>query len=142
MSLDPLGLLNFSSPLRAAQVRSLLRVSLTSECGETWIQDRYELLGGDISSYRGQQGTFDWAKLDNLNIGEKPYYLVFEYMYQKYMQSGNLDSKINFGKMLSKLGCVKGTKKINGKMTVVYVGIRSSYKPEVVNDDIDFVNDD
>jgi len=63
-------------------------------------------------------------------------------MYQKYMQSGNLDSKINFGKMLSKLGCVKGREKINSKVNVVYVGIRSSYKPEVVNDDIDFVNDD
>jgi len=44
--------------------------------------------------------------------------------------------------MLSKLGCVKAQKKINGKMTVMYVGIRSSYKPEVVNDDNDFVNDD
>jgi len=104
------------------------------ECGETWIQDRYELLGGDIDSFRGQQGTFEWAKLDNLNIGEKPYYLVFEYMYQKYMQSGNLDSKKNFGMMLRKLGCVKGTKNINGKMTFVYVGIRSAYKPDVVND--------
>ena len=104
------------------------------ECGETWIQDRYELLGGNLDCFRGQQGTFDWAKLDNLNIGEKPYYLVFDYMYQKYMQSGNLESKINFGKMLSKLGCVKGKKRINGKVNVVYVGIRSSYKPEVVHD--------
>ena len=81
------------------------------ERGETWIQDRYELLGGDMNFFRGQQGTFDWAKLDNLNIGEKPYYLVFEYIYQKYMQSGNLDSKINFGKMLSKMGCAKAQKK-------------------------------
>jgi len=85
------------------------------ECGETWIQDRYELLGGDIDSYRGAQGTFDWVKLDNLNIGEKPYYLVFEYMYQNNMQCGNLASKKNFAMMLSKLGCVKGTKKSMGK---------------------------
>ena len=104
------------------------------ECGETWIQDRYELLDGDLNSFRGEKGTFEWAKFDNHNIGEKPYYLVSAYIYQKYLQSGNQDSKINFGKMLSKLGCVKAQKKINGKMTVVYVGIRSSYKPEVVND--------
>ena len=107
------------------------------ECGETWIQDRYELLGGDIDSFRGEQGTFEWAKLDNLNIGEKPYWLVFEYIYQKYLQSGNLDSKKNFRMMLHKLGCVKGTNKINGKATVVYVGIRSAYKPDkpdIVND--------
>jgi len=94
------------------------------EGGEAWIQDRYELLGGDLDCFRGQQGTFEWDKLDNQNIGEEPYYLVFDYMYQKYIQSGNMESKINFGKMLSKLGCVKGKKRINGKVNVVYVGIR------------------
>ena len=38
------------------------------ECGETWIQYRYELLGGDFNSFRGEQGTFDWFKLDNMNM--------------------------------------------------------------------------
>jgi hypothetical protein len=100
------------------------------------------LLGVDISRFPGEQGTFDRVKLDNLNIGEQPYYLVFEYMYQKYLLSGNLDSKINFGKMLKKLGCIQARKTINGKVNVVYVGIRSSYRPEVVNDHDNFVNDD
>ena len=108
------------------------------ECGETWIQDRYELFGGDLKSFLNEQDTFDWVKLDTLNSAEKPYYLIFEHMYQTYLQNGNVDSKINSGKMLKKLGCIQGRKKIM-ENTVVYVGIRSSYKHELemVNDDDD-----
>ena len=60
------------------------------ECGETWFQDRYELLGGYLSCFLGTQRTFDWIKLDNLNIGETPYYLFFEYMYKRYLQNADV----------------------------------------------------
>ena len=44
--------------------------------------------------------------------------------------------------MLKKSGCIQTRKEINGKINVVYLGIRSSYRPEVVNDQDDFVNDE
>jgi hypothetical protein len=64
------------------------------------MQYRYKLFGGDLICFLRDQGGCEWIKLDNMNVGEKPYYLVFEYMYQKYLQNGNVYREIPFGQML------------------------------------------
>ena len=80
------------------------------ECGGSWVTDRYEMFPGKLSEYKTIEWGIDWEKLDNYEKDGKPYYLVFDYIYQKYMSGGNVDSKITFGKMLQRMGCVVGEK--------------------------------
>jgi len=96
------------------------------DCGLSWLNEYYELLpkGQTLATLNG---GYDWEEIDKSH-GKIPYYTPFEYIYQKYITHGNVDSKINVGKMLKNMGCKAANKKINGKSTRVYVGIRSVYK--------------
>jgi hypothetical protein len=99
------------------------------ECGLSWLNEYYELLPPDeLATFKTVGGGYDWKKMDESH-GKKPYYTVFEYLYEKYIKHGNVDSKINVSKMLKKMGCVAEIKTMNGKSTRVYVGIRTVYKP-------------
>ena len=96
------------------------------DCGFSWINDYYEMLPPkDLA--KTTEGGFDW-KLIETSHGKRPYYTVFEYIYEKYIKHGNVDSKINVGKMLKEMGCVSDRKSMNGKTVTVFVGIRTVYK--------------
>jgi phage/plasmid-associated DNA primase len=101
------------------------------ECGVSWISDNYEIMPkATLDTFRTKDGGFDLDKLDEHTKDEKDYFTVFDYIYQKYMKGGNVDSKVNVGKMLKRMGCETARKKISGKTIKVYVGIRSVYKPK------------
>jgi hypothetical protein len=44
-------------------------------------------------------------------------------MYKKYLDDGFTGSRVLFGKKLLKMGIIVSTKKVNGKVVSVYVGI-------------------
>jgi len=105
------------------------------DCGLSWLNEYYELLQPkELATFKTVQGGYDWNLMDKSH-GSKAYYTVFEYIYEKYVKHGNVDSKNNVGKMLKKMGCDVAVKKINGKSTKVYVGIRTVFKHDCDIDD-------
>ena len=70
---------------------------------EEWLNEKYKRFPGQIEDLQNGQFTADGEPLfDKDKVGN--YYTQFDWLYKDWTSEGNKESKINFGKQLTRLG--------------------------------------